>query len=170
MGAWAESVKDSIKVGADESTDMWLKFKKERPGVALALSVLPVSGQITAAAEYYDAMKRGDSTDAVLAALQFIPAGGAVKAAKIAGEAAADLKSASAWAKLAKLPPPAGMSQARATNVAADMAARERGAAVLNAGKATGALAPDVGNANDVADYLKDQASPWAAAMNGATQ
>jgi hypothetical protein len=57
----------------DEAVRLWSSFKKEQPELSLALSVLPVTGQIAAATEYYDAMQRGDSGDGVLAAIQFIP-------------------------------------------------------------------------------------------------
>jgi hypothetical protein len=57
----------------DEVVKLWSSFKKEQPELALALSVLPITGQAAAATEYYDAMSRGDSGDGVLAAIQFVP-------------------------------------------------------------------------------------------------
>ena len=55
----------------DEVVQMWNAFKTEQPKLALGLSVLPVTGQVTAAIEYYDAMKRGDTADGIAAAVQF---------------------------------------------------------------------------------------------------
>lgn len=57
----------------DEAVAAWNAFKKEQPELALALSILPVTGQIAASTEYYAAMQRGDTGDAVLAATQFVP-------------------------------------------------------------------------------------------------
>ena len=58
-------------LNADDAVKLWNNFKGEQPEIALALSVLPVSGQVTAAIEYYDAMQRGDTADGIKAAIQF---------------------------------------------------------------------------------------------------
>lgn len=58
---------------ADKATAAWSAFKQEQPELALALSILPVTGQLAAATEYYGAMRRGDTGEAVLAATQFVP-------------------------------------------------------------------------------------------------
>ena len=56
---------------ADDAVELWKNFKEEQPKLAFALSVLPVTGQVAAAVEYYDAMKRGDTADGIAAAVQF---------------------------------------------------------------------------------------------------
>lgn len=71
----------------DQAVELWKQFKEDQPELALGLSVLPVSGQISAATEYYGAMKEGDTKGAVLAALQFIPVVG--KGMRSLGSAAA---------------------------------------------------------------------------------
>lgn len=156
MGDWSDAVSDE----ADVAIDAWLKFKKEHPKTALALSVLPVTGQLTAIAEYSDAMKRGDSVDGVLAALQFAPGGGIAKGLKLAGEAGRDIKAAQTWTTLARMPPPAGMTAARASRISEDMAARNTASAVTNGFKALGATSTDVA---DGVDFMKSSGA-WAAA------
>lgn len=69
---------------ADGATQAWLDFKRDNPTAALGLSMVPVTGQITAAADLYDAQRRGDGVDAALAAAQFVPFGGVVKGVKTA--------------------------------------------------------------------------------------
>ena len=53
--------------------DAYRQLKKDYPEAYTALAILPVSGQAAAIADYADAMDRGDSTDAALAAASLIP-------------------------------------------------------------------------------------------------
>jgi hypothetical protein len=66
----------------DQAVELWNKFRAEQPKLAFGLSVLPVTGQVTAAIEYYDAMKRGDTADGIAAAVQFGLGGLGAKAGK----------------------------------------------------------------------------------------
>lgn len=157
MSEWA----NAMKGGADAASALWLQFKQDQPKLALALSVLPVTGQVTAAAEYYDAIKRGDSVDAALAAVQMLPMGGVVKGARLAGEAAQDLRRADQFMDTARTAlGPSARSQRMAVGVA-DMAADARLDALANGVRAAGATASDAGN---FIEYAQNPGSAWAAA------
>jgi hypothetical protein len=53
--------------------DGWKKYKQNYPMGAAGLSVLPVTGQITAGLDYAQAMKDGNTPAAIMASLGFIP-------------------------------------------------------------------------------------------------
>lgn len=92
---------------SDEAVQLWSSFKKEQPELSLALSVLPVTGQLAAATEYYDAMSRGDTGDGVLAAVQFVPVVGkglrSLKGVADSGNEAHRLSELGAFLKEAKI-------------------------------------------------------------------
>lgn len=95
----------------DAASQSWVGFKRDHPVPALIASMAPVTGQITAAADLYDAGQRGNGLDAALAAAQFIPFGGAVKGIK----AARQLSGTAAQVAAAKA---AGAAAVQAGNVA----------------------------------------------------
>ncbi len=51
----------------------WDNWKKRNPLAAGTLGVLPVTGQVTAGLDYASAMREGNSAEASMAALGFIP-------------------------------------------------------------------------------------------------
>ena len=53
--------------------NFWDRFKENYPITAGALGVAPVTGQLTAGMDYYNAMRDGESAKASLAAMGFIP-------------------------------------------------------------------------------------------------
>ncbi len=61
------------------------QLKSDYPAAYTALAILPVSGQMAAIADYADAIDRGSSTDAAMAAASLIPG---VKLAKIGSKLA----------------------------------------------------------------------------------
>jgi len=65
--------------------DAYRQLKSDYPAAYTALAVLPVSGQIAAIADYADAIDRGSSKDAALAAASLIPG---VKLAKMGSQMA----------------------------------------------------------------------------------
>lgn len=107
------------KVSQGEYLKAWRQFKDEHP-VAYGISaVLPFSGQAAAAADYADAMDRGDSLDGAIAAASFIPGIGLAKAGKAIGKlkvapartvdlSAIGGKSAGAWEKTVEQAPNIG--------------------------------------------------------------
>ena len=74
------------KVSQGEYLKAWRQFKDEHPVAYGVGAVLPFSGQAAAAADYADAMDRGDSVDGVIAAASFIPGIGLGKAGKAIGK------------------------------------------------------------------------------------
>ena len=75
------TTQQSIAEVKDEYLRQWNKFKDENPEIYTAASVLPVTGQLAAVADYADAMNKRDSYGASMAALSFLPG---VKLAKVA--------------------------------------------------------------------------------------
>jgi hypothetical protein len=71
-----------VKPEDNESLQAWRDFKDEHPYAYAAAAVLPVTGQAAAVADYMDAMERGDTADAAIAAASFIPG---FKLGKMAG-------------------------------------------------------------------------------------
>ncbi len=65
--------------------DAYRQLKADYPATYTYFAVLPVSGQVAAIADYAEALDRGDSTDAALAAASLIPG---VKLAKMGSKLA----------------------------------------------------------------------------------
>ena len=51
----------------------WRQAREDHPGTYTAASILPITGQLTAVADYAEAMDRNDSADATRAAASFVP-------------------------------------------------------------------------------------------------
>ena len=107
------------KVSQGEYLKAWRQFKDEHPVAYGVSAVLPVSGQAAAAADYADAMDRGDSLDGAIAAASFLPGIGLAKAGKAIGKlkvapartvdlSAIGGKSAGAWEKTVEQAPNIG--------------------------------------------------------------
>ena len=83
----------SQRLADKEYLDAWRQFKDEHPVAYSASAILPVTGQVAAVADYADAMDRGDSTDASIAAVSFLPGVGLAKAGSRLAPASIRLKS-----------------------------------------------------------------------------
>lgn len=64
----------------DAASRLWGDAKHDYPKTSLAVSLAPVSGNITSGLELNDAINRGDKTDMALSAAGMIPGGSLVKA------------------------------------------------------------------------------------------
>ena len=73
----------SIIDAKDEYLKRWNEFKEKNPEIYTAASILPVTGQVAAVADYAEAMNRRDGPEAAMAALSFLP--GVKLAKKVAG-------------------------------------------------------------------------------------
>lgn len=145
----------SMKSMADSASSAWNEYKQNNPEIALALSFMPVAAQLTAAAEFNDALNKKDPTAAGMAAIQAIPAGGLLKAMNLVKEAKAIKNSANGMIDVAKSAmanaPVSERMQSMATGLA-DKASKYKNEALANYGQAAAATASDAGN---VAEYLQ---------------
>jgi hypothetical protein len=64
------------------AVDWWARFKEDQPEMAAALSIAPGTGQLAAIADYYKAIEEGDTEQAVMAAISFVPGLGLIKGGK----------------------------------------------------------------------------------------
>lgn len=72
----------SGRTGAAGAVDWWAKFKDDQPELAAALSIAPGIGQLAAIADYYKAIEDGDTDQAIMAAISFVPGLGLIKGGK----------------------------------------------------------------------------------------
>lgn len=154
-GAQTEGLATKASNLADQGSSRWSDFKKDQPAAALALSVLPITGQITAAAEFYDAMKRGDNADAAMAAVQLLPFGGVLKGVKVARAAIETAKDAKNTMATAKAWHATASASARSSRIAGDLikvSEAQSSAAKMQALRAATGVASDGANVIEYAN------------------
>lgn len=78
----SEQDQQSGRAGIAGGVDWWAKFKDDQPELAAALSIAPGSGQLAAIADYYKAIEDGNTDQAVMAAISFVPGLGLIKGGK----------------------------------------------------------------------------------------